>query len=112
MGIKRFKPTSPSLRKMAVLSSDGLTKTVEPLKRFMAKKPKQLVETLLVESLQEEEVVDISRSTELSISKDRKLISLQLLRLSTTIQIEHVISHYWLMPMVRKHIFWLQMVLL
>ncbi len=32
MAIKRFKPTSPSLRKMAVLSSEGLTKTVAPVK--------------------------------------------------------------------------------
>lgn len=40
MAIKRFKPTSPSLRKMAVLSSEGLTKTVEPVKNLLSKKTK------------------------------------------------------------------------
>ena len=40
MAIKRFKPTSPSLRKMAVLSSEGLTKTVAPVKALLSKKTK------------------------------------------------------------------------
>lgn len=40
MAIKRFRPTTPSLRKMAVLSSEGLTKGVAPLKNKLAKKSK------------------------------------------------------------------------
>lgn len=40
MSIKRFKPTSPSLRKMAILSSEGLTKGVAPLKSALKKKTK------------------------------------------------------------------------
>jgi large subunit ribosomal protein L2 len=38
MTIKKFKPTTPSLRKMAVLSSAGLTKGVKPLKGQMLPK--------------------------------------------------------------------------
>ena len=40
MAVKKFKPTTPSLRKMVVLSSEGLTKTVKPLKGLMEKKTK------------------------------------------------------------------------
>jgi len=40
MAIKKFKPTTPSLRKMVVLSSEGLTKAVKPLKGLMEKKTK------------------------------------------------------------------------
>jgi large subunit ribosomal protein L2 len=36
MTIKKFKPTTPSLRKMAIMSSDGLTKGVKPLKNLLA----------------------------------------------------------------------------
>lgn len=38
MGIKRFKPTTPSLRKMQVLNSDELTKGVKPVKGLTAVK--------------------------------------------------------------------------
>ena len=39
MAIKKFKPTSPSLRKMTVLSSEGLSK-VKPEKSLLAPKSK------------------------------------------------------------------------
>ncbi|EPZ52117.1 50S ribosomal protein L2 [Halobacteriovorax sp. GFR7] len=38
MGIKRFKPTTPSLRKMQVVNSDELTKGVKPVKGLTAVK--------------------------------------------------------------------------
>lgn len=40
MGIKKFKPTTPSLRHMAVQNSDGLTKGVKPQKSLLATKSK------------------------------------------------------------------------
>jgi large subunit ribosomal protein L2 len=40
MGVKKFKPTSPSLRQMAVMTSDGLTKGVQPEKSLLATKKK------------------------------------------------------------------------
>jgi len=40
MGIKKFKPTSPSLRQMAVLTSEALTKGVKAEKSLLAKKSK------------------------------------------------------------------------
>ena len=40
MGIKKFKPTTPSLRHMAVQNSDGLTKGVKPQKSLLASKSK------------------------------------------------------------------------
>ena len=40
MGIKKFKPTSPSLRKMAVMNSDALTKGAKPEKSLLASKKK------------------------------------------------------------------------
>ena len=36
MGIKKFKPTTPSLRQMAVQNSDGLTKGVKPEKSLLS----------------------------------------------------------------------------
>ncbi|MBT3983496.1 MAG: 50S ribosomal protein L2 [Bacteriovoracaceae bacterium] len=36
MGIKKFRPTSPSLRKMRTLTSEGLTKGTKPLKSLLA----------------------------------------------------------------------------
>ena len=39
MGIKKFKPTTPSLRKMAVMTSEGLAPN-KPLKSLTAKKTK------------------------------------------------------------------------
>lgn len=36
MGIKKFKPTTPSRREMTVLNSDALTKGVKPLKSSLA----------------------------------------------------------------------------
>jgi len=41
MGIKKFKPTSPSLRNMAVMNSDALTKGVTPLKSLLAPKKRK-----------------------------------------------------------------------
>ena len=38
MGIKKFRPTTPSLREMQVLNSDELTKGVRPLKSLIVKK--------------------------------------------------------------------------
>ncbi len=38
MNIRKFRPTTPSLRKMAVLTSAGLTKDVKPLKNLMEPK--------------------------------------------------------------------------
>jgi large subunit ribosomal protein L2 len=38
MGIKKFKPTSPSLREMRVMNSDALTKGVTPEKSLLASK--------------------------------------------------------------------------
>lgn len=38
MGIKKFRPTTPSLRNMAVLNSDGLTKGATPHKSLLAAK--------------------------------------------------------------------------
>lgn len=38
MGIKKFRPTTPSLRKMAVQNSDGLTKGATPHKSLLAAK--------------------------------------------------------------------------
>ena len=40
MGIKKFKPTTPSLRKMAVMNSDDLTKGATPEKSLLATKKK------------------------------------------------------------------------
>ena len=40
MGIKKFKPTSPSLRRMAVINSDALTKGAKPVKSLLATKKK------------------------------------------------------------------------
>ncbi len=40
MGIKKFKPTSPSLRRMAVMNSDALTKGAKPEKSLLATKKK------------------------------------------------------------------------
>ncbi len=40
MGIKKFKPTSPSLRHMAVMNSDALTKGAKAEKSLLAKKNK------------------------------------------------------------------------
>jgi large subunit ribosomal protein L2 len=40
MGIKKFKPTTPSLRKMAVMNSDDLTKGAKPEKSLLATKKK------------------------------------------------------------------------
>jgi large subunit ribosomal protein L2 len=38
MSIKKFKPTTPSRRKMSVMSSEGLTKGLKPLKSMIASK--------------------------------------------------------------------------
>ena len=38
MGIKKFKPTTPSLRKMAVLNRRLLTKGAKPEKSLLASK--------------------------------------------------------------------------
>jgi len=38
MGIRKFKPTTPSLRNTAVLTSEGLTKGVKPLKGMLGSK--------------------------------------------------------------------------
>ncbi len=38
MAIRKFKPTSPSLRKMAVMTSDGLTKKTKKVKSLFEKK--------------------------------------------------------------------------
>lgn len=40
MGIKKFKPTTPSLRQMAVMNSDALTKGKSPEKSLLAVKTK------------------------------------------------------------------------
>ena len=40
MGIKKFKPTTPSLRHMVVQNSDALTKNVKPQKSLLAPKSK------------------------------------------------------------------------
>ena len=40
MGIKKFRPTTPSLRNMRVQTSEGLTKGVTPQKSLLAKKTK------------------------------------------------------------------------
>ncbi|MBD66786.1 MAG: 50S ribosomal protein L2 [Halobacteriovoraceae bacterium] len=40
MGIKKFKPTTPSLRRMRVQTSEGLTKGVAPQKSLLGKKTK------------------------------------------------------------------------
>ena len=40
MGIKRFKPTTPSLRRMVVQNSDALTKGAKPQKALLAPKTK------------------------------------------------------------------------
>jgi large subunit ribosomal protein L2 len=40
MGIKKFKPTTPSLRHMAVQNSDALTKNVTPEKKLLARNKK------------------------------------------------------------------------
>ena len=40
MGVRKFKPTSPSLRRMAVLNSDALTKGAKPVKSLLATKKK------------------------------------------------------------------------
>ena len=40
MGIKKFKPTTPSLRQMAVMNSDSLTKGKSPEKSLLAVKKK------------------------------------------------------------------------
>jgi large subunit ribosomal protein L2 len=40
MAVKKFKPTTPSLRKTAILTSEGLTK-VSPLKSHLSKKNKK-----------------------------------------------------------------------
>ena len=40
MGVKKFKPTTPSLRQMVVQSSDALTKGVKPQKALLAPKTK------------------------------------------------------------------------
>jgi large subunit ribosomal protein L2 len=37
-GVKKFKPSTPSLRQMAVLANDVITKGVKPLKSLLAKK--------------------------------------------------------------------------
>lgn len=40
MSVRKFKPTTPSLRKMAVLTSEGLTKGKKPEKSLLATKKK------------------------------------------------------------------------
>ncbi len=40
MGIKKFKPTTPSLRNMVVQSSEALTKGAKPVKKLLAPKSK------------------------------------------------------------------------
>ncbi len=40
MGVKKFKPTTPSLRHMVVQNSDSLTKGAKPVKRLLAPKSK------------------------------------------------------------------------
>ena len=40
MGIQKFKPTTPSLRQMAVMNSDALTKGKSPEKSLLAVKTK------------------------------------------------------------------------
>ncbi len=40
MSIRKFKPTTPSLRQMAVMTSAELTKGAKPEKKFLAKKTK------------------------------------------------------------------------
>ncbi len=40
MGVKKFKPTTPSLRNMVVQNSDALTKGVKPQKNLLAPKSK------------------------------------------------------------------------
>ena len=40
MGLKKFKPTTPSLRNMVVQNSDALTKDAKPVKKLLATKSK------------------------------------------------------------------------
>ena len=101
--IRKFKPTSPSLRRMTVMTSQGLAKN-NPIKKLTSAKKQKLVETQ-VELQFVTEVVELRENTELLILKDRKQISLQLLKQLSTIQTELVILLLSLTKMVRKHIF-------
>ena len=71
MGIKKFRPTTPSLRQMRVQNSDGLTKDAKVEKSLLAPNKKLRVETFTDVLLLEVVVVELRSNTELSILKEK-----------------------------------------
>jgi large subunit ribosomal protein L2 len=94
MAIKKFKPTSPSLRKMVVLSSKGLTQTVKPLKNLMEKKTKTAGRNSHGRITSRRRGGGAKQKYRIIDFKRTRLIFLQLLRQFTMIQTEHVILLY------------------